>query len=692
MNQFKAHFNSLPVQMIASFVGLVLLTAVVAGIPAIWLLNRQLQGQAWAQVEQGALASQALYAARQTEMDNLATLTAQRPTLQQLLAQGEPASLISYLQTLKSGTELDLIQVCSASGQVVAQVDSGDIGNLCAGGGYRAIATAGGAQTWLLAAHSLEQGAASAPVRVVVGVALDDAFALQMRRQTGLEHTLLINLRPAATSLPGGLSARRNAAFNALDAPEQGQITLANSPYYISRFPLAETTGQAIAAEVALPVANITATRQNLLWTILGSIVLAAAVGSALGVLLARRISRPLARLAAAAAALSQGDLTRSVMVDTRLREVALVGTALEAARMDLNLTLNDLRREKAWSDHLLAAIVEGIVMLDRQNQIVFFSRGAERITGWLADEVLGRPADEIFCATETGQPFSQLLGPPQQKSKIAVSLRDGRPAILSVTSAQLSLPEENRARLVLVFRDVSDTEAMHRVMGHFMANVTHEFRTPLSSLAASIELLLDQAPDLSAAELQELITSLHLGILGLQTLVDNLLEGASIEAGRFRVYARPVELDEIIMEAGRTMQPLLNKYGQQLVINMPPHLPVVRADPRRTVQVLVNLLSNAGKYGSDQAEVSLTVTLAGNFARVSVADRGPGIPQEYRGELFRRFYYPTPEKGNTQYGLGLGLSVVKAVVEAQGGRVGVEDRPGGGSVFWFTVAVEDNA
>jgi PAS domain S-box-containing protein len=417
-----------------------------------------------------------------------------------------------------------------------------------------------------------------------------------------------------------------------------------------------------------------------------------AVVGSVLGVFLARRISRPLAHLADAAATLSQGDLTRSVMVDTQVREVALVGAALEAARVDLNLTLSDLQREKAWTDHLLEAIVEGIVMLDRQGQIVFFSRGAERITGWSRNEVLGRASDEIFQTTETNQPFGELLTPLQQRHKIAVSLRDGRQAILAVTSAQLTIPEENKARLVLVFRDVSETEAIHRLMGHFMANVTHEFRTPLSSLAASIELLLNQSPDLNPAELQELITSLHLGILGLQTLIDNLLEGASIEAGRFRVNARLVKLSQIILEATGTMQPLLNKYGQRLVVDLPPEMPIVLADLRRTVQVLVNLLSNASKYGPDEAEVVLKVTVADNLARVSIADRGPGIPLEYRDDLFRRFFYLAQDNDKAQYGLGLGLSVVKAIVEAQGGQVGVEDRPGGGSVFWFTLAVEHNA
>jgi len=224
------------------------------------------------------------------------------------------------------------------------------------------------------------------------------------------------------------------------------------------------------------------------------------------------------------------------------------------------------------------------------------------------------------------------------------------------------------------------------------MANIAHEFRTPLSALAASVELLLDQAPDLSRVELEELLTSLHLGILSLQTLVDNLLESASIEAGRFRVSPRPTNLGQIVAESIRTMQPLLDKHGQRLVVELPVAMPVVRADPRRILQVLVNLLSNASKYGPDDAEITIGATLRDDWLRVIVSDRGPGVPPEYRNDVFRRFVYPDTGGDKSQYGVGLGLSVVRAVIQAHGGQVGVEDRPGGGAIFWFTLPVEGEA
>ena len=373
----------------------------------------------------------------------------------------------------------------------------------------------------------------------------------------------------------------------------------------------------------------------------------------------------------------------------------ASVARALESARADLQQTLAELRQEKAWTDHLLESIVEGIVTLDRQGRITFFSQGAERTTGWQRDQVLGRPCDQVFRPVGTNEPFTQLIPGPGGKRRIAVELRDGRQAMLAVTGARLLPPEGSSARVALVFRDISEEEAVHRILGDFLANIAHEFRTPLSAVAASVELLLDQVPDLMPApaeltgvdgELHELLASLHTGILSLQALVDNLLESASIETGHFRTYPRPSSLGEIIAEAIRMVQPLVDKHGQQLVIELPATMPIVQADPRRVAQVLVNLLANAVKQNPDDAEIGILVSAQGDGIRVAVADQGPGIPADERNLLFRRFAHPSTGNDPAKAGAGLGLSVVKAVVEAHGGQVGIEDRPGGGVVFWFTL------
>lgn len=681
MKYWVPDLRSLSVQMILSFVALVLLTAAAAGWPAVWLIREQLDRQAWAQVDQASLATQALYEAKQNELDSLATLTAQRPTLRELLASGKQDALLAYLHTLQEGSGLDLVLICG-SGQVVAQVGEAIPEELCTEegpNGFHIAPVEPLPRVWLLAAHPLAGEAEGGAGAVVVGTAMNDEFAAQMRAETGLEHTLLVNGQSVATSSPLRQSLPSSAV---VDAP-QGTFTVEDHPFYAAYLPL---DGAGLRAELALEVSAIAGTQRRLVWTLAGSILVIAVVASVLGTYLARRISRPLRSLADAADVMSNGDLDSPLAIETGVREVALVALALDGARSDLKRTLAELRQEKAWTDHLLEAIVEGIVTLDRQGHITFFSHGAERITGWRREEVIGLGCDRIFKPLETDKTFSQLIPAPDRRQKISVELRDGRQAILAVTGARLLPPEGGAARVALVFRDVSEAEAVHRLLGGFLANVAHEFRTPLSALAASVELLMDQAPDLSAAELEELLFALHHGVLGLQTLIDNLLESASIEAGHFRVYARPTSLDDILAEAIRTIQPLLDKRGQRLVVELPTHIPVVQADPRRTAQVLVNLMSNASKYGPDDAEIEVGATTRGEWILVTVADSGPGVPPEYRGDLFRRFVQPGLGNDKVQVGAGLGLSVVKAVVEAQGGEVGIDDHESGGSVFWFTL------
>jgi signal transduction histidine kinase len=300
----------------------------------------------------------------------------------------------------------------------------------------------------------------------------------------------------------------------------------------------------------------------------------------------------------------------------------------------------------------------------------------------------MGKNCNEIFRLVQSQQLFSEALPEPGGRGKADVLLSGGREASLAITRAKLAPSGVTDAEIALVFRDISEEEAIHRLLGHFLANVAHEFRTPLAALEASIELLLDQGPDLSQAELVELHTSLHLGILGLHTLVDNLLESANIEARRFTVSPRATDLGIIIAEAAQTMKPLLTKYGQHLMVELPVNIPIVLSDPRRTVQVLINLISNASKYGPADAEITLRVTADSDWACVSVIDRGPGISSQHRENIFRRFVFPDADDAVSQAGAGLGLSVVKAIVEGQGGRVGIDDRKGEGSIFWFTIPV----
>ena len=682
-------FQSLLAQLIIAFIAIVILTSVTIGVPAIWLLQNQLDYQAWSQVERGQRVTLSLYTSHHIEILNLATLIAQRPTLQNLLKQNDVIALTDYLVTLQSGAGLDKILICDPNDQLIAATDPQISATACKNwetGNYqydRSIPQV------FLTAHQPINTRAGYLGEVFVCMSLDDDFASQIRNKTGLEHILWIENTPVSTSLSGGVAVLKfvqlhNAILNEHESHYAFEIE--ENPYYAAYVPLDE---YGLRAEVVLDVKDIVATRARLVGILIAGILGISFVGSVLGILLARKIGLPLIQLSQSAALFSLGNLKSPVNADTHLREIVQVAKTLESARVDLLSTLTSLQGERDWSEHLLASVVEGIITLDEKNHVTFFSHGAERITGWNREEVTGHLIDDIFALAGSEKSFSSILHAVlDERQKIDVLLGGDRVASLSITGARLTRSGEMGTEIALVFRDISEEESVHRLLGQFLANVAHEFRTPLSALEASIELLLDQAPELNPTELHELHTSLHLSILGLHTLVDNLLESANIEARRFRISPRNSDLGNIVAEAAQTMQPLLVKYEQRLTIELPVDIPVVKADPRRMVQVLINLLSNASRYGPPNEEIILQVTADTQHARVAVIDRGPGIPPEHRANLFRRFVFPHADDAVSQAGAGLGLSVVKAIVSAHGGQVGVDDQPSGGSIFWFTLPI----
>jgi signal transduction histidine kinase len=326
------------------------------------------------------------------------------------------------------------------------------------------------------------------------------------------------------------------------------------------------------------------------------------------------------------------------------------------------------------------------MLTLDHENRITFASAGISKITGAEPDRLLNQRIDDIFLPLEGEIDFSSQLPALGQQRRISVKLRNGQERLLSISKSKLIPPEASSSNRALVIRDVSNEEYIHRLLGDFMANITHEFRTPLAALEASSELLLDNLHNLSQAEIEELLTSLNLGIINLQTLIDNLIEAASIEAGRFKVSLQPVPLERILGEALKIIQPLAEKYSLKLISQTIDESIVVMADQRRTVQALVNLLSNAIKHSPEGGSIEIKHTVVDKHLRVEVIDEGSGVSPGQHSNLFRRFAHLDTANERARQGAGLGLSVVKEIVEAQQGEVGITQRMEGGTSFWFTV------
>jgi len=218
------------------------------------------------------------------------------------------------------------------------------------------------------------------------------------------------------------------------------------------------------------------------------------------------------------------------------------------------------------------------------------------------------------------------------------------------------------------------------------LATVAHELRGPLTALATSSELLAEDFLHLDPEQVKSMLGAMHRRTLWLQGLVENLLCAATIREGRLQLYRQSLSLADLFVDVEAVVGPLLAQRGQRLHVRMADRLPEVLADSRRLGQVLINLILNASQFGAPNTAIDVTVTIRDGDVRVAVADRGPGVSPEQAQRLFEPYYRAPATAGLGKDGVGLGLSIVKSIVEAHSGQVGVESRRGGGARFWFSL------
>ena len=684
--------SQLVLAFLAGFMGI----GVGVSIPVIILLNRQASSQAQFLLDQTSLASQAFIASERSDLQNLALLVSQRPTLTQLLEGNDPPALNRYLKTLQEGAILDLILICAGDDEVGESNPNISDKELCPAidqTGYSVIPSENDLYLYAVADLSPAQ---SLTYKVIVGKRTSTILA-ELQNETGLLYFLVrqdqvIHSSDLNLEIPSGFTSSLLS-----NVGEASGTLLAQRVVDINehRYLLAETEiepASDINLVSALNVDGQLAIQQSLNNTLLAGLLFVILIASGLGIWQSQRISQPIVNLANAATKFRQRDLDTPVSVRSSVWEISQLSNTLEDARVALQHTLEQLQAEKAWIEQLLNSIVEGLLTLDNQDRITFASAGVAKILQSDGEGLVGRNVDDIFLSTEGEAAFTSQLPIPGQQRRISVKFKNGRERLLTISKTNFLPPEADSRTRALVIRDVTNEEYIHRLLGDFMANITHEFRTPLSALEASTELLLDNLGNLSQPEIEELLVSLNLGITNLQALIDNLIEAASMEAGRFKVSLQPVLYDAILKDAREVIEPLAQKYALRLSALQVTEPIIILADKRRTVQVLVNLLSNAIKHSPENGVIQINHFIEADKLRIEVHDQGSGVPIEHRDNLFRRFAHLDVQNERAKQGAGLGLSVVKAIVEAQGGEVGITDLSEGGTSFWFTLPLANGS
>jgi signal transduction histidine kinase len=459
---------------------------------------------------------------------------------------------------------------------------------------------------------------------------------------------------------------------------------------------LLDRQGRLVAlSEVALPTNAIRKQMQLILTLYAGSVVLLALGSSLASAALTRRIIQPLRDLSAAAEQIGNGNLDHPIPMQSGWLELDHLATRLDHSRQQLLSQFEHALLETRRFALLLNAVPAGIATLDESGAITWLNPEAEQLLGYSLASAVRRPYAEIFTPAPGAELTLASLLAKREDTTIACRLKlldaKQRPTTLAMTTAWLEGDPESQLRRgwVLVMRAVNEDEAIERARSRYLANLAHEFRTPLSSILASTELLADELADSDNVEAASLANAARLSALHLQALVNNILESAKIEAGAFQLRCRRVVVQEVMQQAAQIMTPLLQRRAQWLEIDAPPEPIAVWADPDRLDQVFVNLISNASKYGPQRAAIGIALSIEETRLLVSVSDCGPGFPAGQTFNSFSRLFAPGESPGSTQ-GMGLGLPIVKAIVQAHGGQVGAENRPAGGARVWFSLPLTE--
>lgn len=436
---------------------------------------------------------------------------------------------------------------------------------------------------------------------------------------------------------------------------------------------------------LALPVEAV----DGVLWSFRKSLWLASlfilALAGAVTMLISRSFSGRVDRLRAFSRRVAEGDF-RPMLPDRSGDALTALTHSLNQTAARLDRTIQTLTEERNLSSAILGSMVEGVAVVNSSERLLFANPAFAEILGLDVAPQSGRALVEVVRQTELIEAVRKVLaGEPRVESEIVTGTL--RQHFFAATVGAVRADETSGA--VMVLHDISDLRKLERVRRDFVANVSHEFKTPLTAIQGFAETLLAGAID------DPQNRGRFLGIIlehsrRLARLTDDLLKLSKMDADRLDLEIRAVSPAQLIDSCLESAQPRAAEKDIRISLNMPKNLPEVAADRRRLTEVLQNLLDNAIQYTLPGGRIMVSAEVSAGDVVFTLSDTGIGIPSADQPRIFERFYRVDAARSREVGGTGLGLAIAKHLVEVHGGRIWVESEIGRGSQFHFTVPIFD--
>jgi len=351
------------------------------------------------------------------------------------------------------------------------------------------------------------------------------------------------------------------------------------------------------------------------------------------------------------------------------------------------------INSEKQRIDNIVRNMAEGMVVVDAEGRIILVNPAAESLLG-ITKADIGKPIKEVVkdehLLTLTKKIAADKDSVVEQDIEL-LSADESTKKVLRTSSAVVEDPNGNTVGMVTMLNDITKQKEVEALKGQFMASVSHELRTPLVAIEKSIALILSKATGEISDTQNQFLSIADRNLKRLTLLINDLLDLSKLEAHKMMLSRQPTSVDKLIIDSLESLNNWAQSKSVTLQHAISADLPLVELDPNRIIQVLNNLIGNAIKYTPEKGTVTVLAGRAEGVkaVQVTVQDTGVGIPQESLGKVFEKFYQVSNQHTSDVKGTGIGLAIVKEIVELHGGRVWAESEPGKGSRFIFTVPLE---
>ncbi len=416
---------------------------------------------------------------------------------------------------------------------------------------------------------------------------------------------------------------------------------------------------------------------------LLGS-VLALALAFALSIVFSRHFSARIRELTQFSVRIARGEFSplRYRGAGDELHDLA---RSLNQTAEALSATIERLTEERNRSATILESMVEGVVVVDPSKRIVFGNSAFRRLVQ-AGEEIAGKDLLEVVRLVGLHTALDDALR-HQRGMRVHASGEGATKGAWDISIASVMSATGQLAGAVAVLHDISEVRRLEQVRRDFIANVSHELKTPLATILGFAETLLTGALE-DQEHNRRFVGIIRDQAASMAKLTEDLLDLSQIEAGQLKLQLEPLVLPELLTNCLHAMEPAIKQKRLALSLDMPAPLPSVRADRMRLRQVVGILLDNAAKYTPEGGRVTLRAFASEvkKTVTVQVEDTGIGILSTDLPRVFERFYRVDKSRTRESGGYGLGLAIARHIVENHGGRIWAESQAGRGSTFSFTL------